>query len=193
MSHSANLTRPLLPSPGMSVIVLLWALAIAACTADTVEGPAITYEQTSGNVRCVLMSVAQTMVFANNPSHAAADGDTTGVPCFTVTYLIEYLGDKPFRGTALRKLQVSAPGKSLPLLDNRRGSYHKAFDYENFPQFLDFPKPRVANPARALIFQHVEFAALPNLRPFDLTIAAGFDDDISEFKFGPLRLEGSYR
>jgi hypothetical protein len=177
----------------MSVAVLLGALAIAGCTADTIEGPAVTCEQTRGNVRCVLMSVGQTTVFANNPSQAAAGGHKNGVPCFTATYLIEYLGDKPFREAALRKFQVSAAGKSLPLLDNRRGSYHKAFTYENFPQFLDFPKPGVANPARALIFQHVEFDALPNLRPFDLAIAAGFDDDVPEFKFGPLRLQGGDR
>ena len=135
------------------------------------------------------MSVGQTTVFGNDNTNEPKHSRKSGVPCFTVTYLLEFLGDKPFHGTELKKFEVSSAGKPLQLLNEQHGSYQKSFDYDFFTHFLDFTKPKVTNSKRAIIFQHVEFGALPALQPFDLLVQAGFDDDIQEFKFSSIHLQ----
>jgi len=135
----------------------------------------------------VLMSVGQTMVFLNSPTQPDPQSKRP-VACFTVTYLLELLGDQPFKTTQLAGLEVSVGGKPLEPVTFQHGNYHKTFDYKSYPDFLDFTKPKVTNSSRALIFQDATFAAVPNLEPFDLVIRAGFDEEIQEFKFSSISL-----
>jgi hypothetical protein len=122
-------------------------------------------------------------VFPNSNPDEPLHGPKSGVPCLTITYLLERLGDESFRGPVLQKVELSAGGKPIKFVNSRSGTYVKNFGYNVFPAFLDFTKPAVANPTRAVIVQHVEFAALPNLKPLDVLIAAGFDGDVQTFRF----------
>src|SRR5438067_974311 len=80
------------------------------------EGRHFPADITKGNIRCVLMSVGQTTVFPNEKDQARTppwrDG-AAGVRCFTVTFLVEGLGDAPNEPRALRKLEVTAAGKPV--------------------------------------------------------------------------------
>ena len=160
--------------------------AIAAPANDPGKSP---QDRVHGNVRCVLMSVGQTTAFPHNNSNEPPYRAAEGVPCLTITFLIERLGDAPFGGSALKQIEVSSGGKPLKLLRSGVGTYTKTFEYQRFPDFISFTKPAVAEPTRAIIIQHVEFAALPNLNPIDVTIQDGFDDDAPVFKFPSLKLQ----
>ena len=163
---------------------------LLASTALSANGPAFPRDQTQGKVRCVLMSVGQITVFPNGNADEPTHGDRQGVPCLTITYLIERLGDEPFRDIALQEVEISSGGKPLKLLvPSQSGMYTKTFDYSVYHSFLDFTKPSVSDPTRAVIVQHVKFAAVPNLRPFDLLITAGFDKDVSAFRFSSEKLQ----
>jgi hypothetical protein len=142
---------------------------------------------TRGNVRVVLMSVSQTTVFPNaadkgNPHH----GTNESVPCFTVTLLVEALGDKPFQTTSALRVQALSGGK--PLITSH-GSYQQEFNYGAFQDFLDFNKPKVSNPKRAFIRRYVDFGAVSNLDAFDVVIEVGFDRDIPRFEFKGVSLK----
>lgn len=169
-----------------SVILLILIPLFGICRAAG-EQPAIPAEIVRGNVRMVLISVGQTMVFLNSPTQPNPKSKQP-VPCFTVTYLLELLGDRPFERTQLAALEISAAGKPFEPVTFRHGNYHKTFDYKSYPDFLDFTKPKVTNASRALIFQDVTFSAIPSLEPFDLLIRAGFDEEIQEFKFNSISL-----
>jgi hypothetical protein len=147
---------------------------------------------THGNIRCVLMSVGQTTVFPNEQDKSqlpkapgGRDGEL-GVRCFTVTFLVEKLGDAPFESHALKNLQVFSSGKPLPLVG---GTYLQAFGYENLQIFLDFSKPKVSSPKRAVIRRYVWFGAVPDLEALSLIIETGFDKDIETFQFDSIRLK----
>ena len=137
------------------------------------------------------MSVSQTTVFPNTADNAkpVPHGRTNdGVPCFTVTVLVEALGDKPFETTSAISVQLLSAGKPLSLA-NSRGEYKQAFDYSAFQGFLDFTKPKVSNPRRASIQRYVDFGAVSDLEPLDLLIKAGFDKDIQTFEFNSISLK----
>jgi len=145
---------------------------------------------TQGNIRCVLMSVGQTTVYpieqdASQKAQAWLDGKQ-GVPCFTVTYLVEGLGDTPLGSGAAGNVEVLVGGKPLHGI---RNSYVKAFDYNVFQAFLDFSKPKVSNPKRARIVQMVLFGAVTNTQPLNLSIETGFAKDIQKFQFDSIRLQ----
>jgi hypothetical protein len=157
--------------------------------ARAAEATAASRDLTRGNVRAVLMSVSQTTVFPN----AADKGNThrgtnDSVPCFTVTVLVEALGNKPFQRTS--GLQVRAVSGGKPLIVSQ-SSYQHDFDYHAFQEFLDFTRPKVSNPKRAFIRRHVEFGAVSNLDPFDLVIETGFDQDVQKFEFKGVSLKGA--
>jgi hypothetical protein len=146
------------------------------------ERPPVPAEIIRGNVRMVLMSVGQTTVFLNSPTQPDPKSKQA-VPCFTVTYLIEFLGDHPFKKSQVGPLEVTSGGKPFEPVNFQHGNYQKTFDYKVYPDFLDFTKPKVTDMSRALIIQNVTFAGIPSLRPFDLRIRAGFDEEIQDFKF----------
>jgi len=172
------------------VIALLPFLLIEAALAADPE--ASSRDITHGNVRVVLMDVSQTTVFPNaadkakGAPHGAAHDS---VPCFTVTVLVEALGNKAFKRTAPLDVQVLRAGQRLSLVGSRMASYHQDFDYHVFQGFLDFTKPKATNPKRALIRRYVDFGAIPNLEPFDLVIKVGFDEDIQKFEFNSISLQ----
>ncbi len=92
-----------------------------------------------GNVRCVLMSVGQMTVFPDKDDHnqrqTAWDDSAKGVPCFTVTYLVEQVGDAPSARFVGGSVELSAGGKPVRI---GGGGYQKCFDYGTFQSFLDF-------------------------------------------------------
>ncbi|HEY3857858.1 MAG TPA: hypothetical protein VGO67_26025 [Verrucomicrobiae bacterium] len=145
---------------------------------------------TNGNVRCVLMSVGQTTVFPNkeyaNPLRSAWGDKAKGMPCFTITYLVEEFGEAPPRTFSGGNVEVLSGGKPLRV---GGGTYQKCFGYEAFQSFLDFGKPAVSDPKRAYIMQAVSFGALPNLQPLTLNIEAGFGKDTEKFQFDSIRLQ----
>jgi hypothetical protein len=151
---------------------------------------------TRSDVRLVLMSVGQTTVYPSEADKAKAGAGTEpwrpgrdGVPCFTVTFLVEALGDRPFARKAAVDLKLLVDGKPLELVNDPHGIYQQWFDYPVFQDFLDFRKPEVTDPARAFIMRYARFGAVPDLRPFILVINAGFDDNVQEFRFDSIRLQ----
>lgn len=170
-----------------SFVIALLAFVIEAALAADPE--ASSRDITHGNVRAVLMSVSQTAVFPNAADKANPHrGTNDSVLCFTVTVLVEALGDKPFKRTSSMDVQVLSAGQPLSMA-NWRGAYHQDFDYHVFQDFLDFTKPKVSNPKRAFIRRYVRFAAVPNLQPLDLVIKTGFDEDIQKFEFNSISLK----
>ena len=167
---------------GLSAISSLCALA-----GDTGAFPA---DITQGDIRCVLMSVGQTTVFPDKDAHnqklTAWHDSTKGVPCFTVTYLVEQLGDTPQAQFVGGSVELSSDGKPLHV---EGGGYQKCFDYGAFQSFLDFGKPKVSNPKRAVIMQTVSFGAVSASQPLSLTIEAGFGKDIQKFQFDSIRFQ----
>jgi hypothetical protein len=160
-------------------------------SAQSVDLRAFPTDITQGNIRLVLMSVGQITVFPNDKDNAVKaptyGGGKQGVPCFTVTFLVESLGDGPIRNTAFGPIEILSAGKPLQLASKRE--YSQSFDYNEFQEFLDFTKPKVTNPKRAFIRRHVEFRAVPNFQPFTLEIQAGFNKDLKKFKFESVRLQ----
>jgi len=136
------------------------------------------------------MSVGQTTVFPNEKDHARnppwRNGEQ-GVRCFTVTFLVEGLGDAPNEPRTLRKFEVLSAGKPLRFADE--SDYQQWFDYRAFQDFLDFSKPKVSDPKRAGIMRFVRFGAVPNLEPLSLVIETGFAQDIQKFRFDSIRLK----
>ncbi len=145
---------------------------------------------TQEDIRCVLMSVGQTTVFPDKDDHnqklTAWHDSTKGVPCFTVTYLVEQLGDAPQAQFVGGSIELSSDGKPLHV---EGGGYQKCFDYEVFQSFLDFGKPKVSNPKRAVIMQTVSFGAVSCNQPLSLTIEAGFGKDTRKFQFDSIRFQ----
>jgi len=152
------------------------------------EQPPVPAEMVRGHVRMVLMSVGQTTVFLNSPTQPDPKSKRA-VPCFTVTYLLEFLGDRPFKTTQAGQIEITSGGKPFEPVNFQHGNYQKSFDYRVYPDFLDFTKPKVADASRAIIFQNVTFAAIPSLQPFDLRIRAGFDEEMQDFKFTSISLK----
>ena len=161
------------------------------------EAPVFHADVTQGNVRVVLMNVGQTTVFPNAKDNAGKappwherEGKQ-GVPCFTITFLMEALGDTPLDAKLSGNIKLSSAGKPLELERVNKdhfGAYQQWFDYGVFQDFLDFTKPEVANPKRAFIMRYVRFGAVPNLQPLSLEIETGFNKDIKTFRFDPIRL-----
>jgi len=174
--------------PAIFSLIIIFGMSVFAA-----EPPVFPADVTSGEVRLVLMSVGQTTVFANEKDYARGPGSwrekKDGVPCFTVTFLLELLGDKPYEPKTLGNIEVLAGGKAVRLVNDQKGSYQQWFDYQVFQDFLDFSKPKVSDPSRAFIMRHVEFAALPNLQPISLVIEAGFGKDVKKFRFDSVRLQ----
>jgi hypothetical protein len=145
---------------------------------------------TRGNIRCVLMNVGQTTVFPNEKDNAQMEppwrDGKQGVRCFVITFLIEALGDAPSEPHSLKNLEVLSGGK---LLRFDGGGVQSWFDYKAFHGFLDFNKPKVSNPKRAVVMQYVQYGSLPNLHPLSLVIEAGFAKEIQKFQFDPIRLQ----
>ena len=153
------------------------------------EPRAFPADLTHGNIRCVLMSVGQTTVFPNEKDNAQKappwrDGKQ-GVPCFTVTFLIEALGDAPSEPITLKNLEVLSAGKPLRF---DGGQYHQGFDYHVFQDFLDFSKPKVSDQKQAHIMRFVQFGAVSNLQPLSLVIETGFGEDLQKFQFDSIQL-----
>jgi hypothetical protein len=97
---------------------------------------------THGNIRCVLMSVGQTTVFPNETDRGQRARETPsghngklGVPCFTVTFLIEALGDAPSEPHTLKNLEVLSDGKSLRIA---AGEHQQWFDCAEYQQWFDY-------------------------------------------------------
>jgi len=175
-----------------SLRALLLTILIIICTLHAFAGELAAFpaDLTRGDIRCVLMSVSQTTIFPNKEERdlkqKAWSGMTNGVPCFTVTYLVEQLGDAPSAPFFGGGIELMCHGRPLRLGSD---GYQKCFDYGVFQSFLDFGKPKVANPNRAVIIQSVSFGAVPNLPPLDLTITAGFGKDLQQFRFESIRLQ----
>lgn len=173
-------------------ITFLAVSLIALAGMRALAGESRTYpaDITHGNVRCVLMSVGQTTVFPHKDDHnqrqTAWNDNIKGVPCFTVTYLVEQIGDAPSAQFVGGGVELAAGGKQLRV---GGGGYQKCFDYATFQSFLDFGKPNVSNPKRAVIMQTVSFGAVPERQPLSLTIAAGFGQDVQKFQFDSLRFQ----
>ena len=174
-----------------NLLIQLTSIAslLAATGASGADAAGIPRDQVQGKVRCVLMSVGQTTVFPNDNPVEPFPGLKSGVPCLTITYLVERLGDEPFQAVAVQKVEMLSGGKPIKLVNSRSGTCVKNFDYRVFPPFLDFTKPKVADPTRAVVVQYVEFAALPNLKPVDVVITAGFDTDLQTFRFSSVGLQ----
>lgn len=137
-----------------------------------------------GQVRLVLMSVGQTTVFPDDaPEQPERNDQGAGVPGFTVTYLLERLGTEPYQKSVSGGVKLLAAGKELPWQDDRHSIHTKSFDYASAPAFLDFGKPKVSDPKRAIIVQYVCLCAAPAVPSYDLQITAGYDDDVQEFTF----------
>jgi hypothetical protein len=180
-----------LPSNAMKRLPAIIVLTLGSIFASHVSAsaqPAVPAEMVRGHVRMVLMSVGQTTVFLNSPTQPDPKSKHA-VPCFTLTYLLEFLGDKPFKTTQSGQIEITSGGKPFEPVNFQHGNYQKSFDYRVYPDFLDFTKPKVTNASRAIIFQNVTFAAIPSLEPFDLLIRAGFDDEIQDFKFNSISLK----
>jgi hypothetical protein len=167
----------------IAITTLLGSMAIAA---DEAASPS---EIIRGDVRFVLMSVGQTTIFANgNPDEPKLD-TRHPVNCFVFTYLVEQLGDQPLRPTGFHGYEISTEDKPLALLRDQHIHYHKEFDYEFFPDFLNLTKPKVSNPKRAKIYQHAEFGTVPGGEPFDLLVRLKPGDNLQEFKCRSIRLQ----
>jgi hypothetical protein len=163
-------------------ILLAGFLFVDAAFAAATSSPR---DITNGDVRVVLMSVSQTMVFPNpvdNVRQTPRGHGQESIPCFTITVLVEALGDKPFSATRSLNVQIFSAGKQLTWT-NSPGVYHQAFGYDAFQDFLDFTRPKVSNPKRAFIMRYAEFGAVPITQPLDLVIKTGFDENIQEFQF----------
>jgi len=165
-------------------------MAILGGRALAGESPTFPADITHGDIRCVLMSVGQTTVFPDKDDHnqrlTAWHDSTKGVPCFTVTYLVEQLGDGPRAQFVGGSVELSSDGKPLRV---EGGGYQKCFDYGAFQSFLDFGKPKVSNPKRAVIMQTVSFGAVSDRQPLSLTIEAGFGHDTQKFHFDSIRFQ----
>lgn len=154
--------------------------------------PAPSTDVTRGAVRLVLMSVGKTMVFPSETNAAGArfgfrqEGEP-GVACLTVTFLLELLGDRPFHRKSAR-VAVLADGQPIRFLNDQHSTYQQWFDYPAYHEFLDIPKPAVTSPQRAFILRHARFGELPDRQLLTLRIEAGFDDDLQEYIFEPVRL-----
>jgi len=163
-------------------------IIICALLASAGELAAFPADLTRGDIRCVLMSVSQTTIFPNKEDRDLKQktwgGTTNGVPCFTVTYLVEQLGDVPSAPFFGGGIELICHGSPLRLGSD---GYQKCFDYGVFQSFLDFGKPKVANPNRAVIMQSVSFGSVPDLQPMSLTITAGFGKDLQQFRFESIR------
>jgi len=160
---------------------------LRALAGDTGAFPA---DITQGGIRCVMMSVGQTTVFPNKEDHNQRKivwGDNAkGVPCFTVTYLVEQLGDAPLAQFVGGSVEFMSDGKPLRVGGS---GYQKCFAYGAFQSFLDFGKPKVSDPKRAVIMQTVTFGTVHNLQSLSLTIEAGFGKDIQKFQFDSIRFQ----
>jgi hypothetical protein len=165
-------------------------MAIAGVRALAGESRTFPSDITHGNIRCVLMSVGQTTVFPDKDDHSqrltAWHDSAKGVPCFTVTYMVEQLGDAPQAQFVGGSVGLSSDGKPIHV---EGGGYQKCFDYGVFQSFLDFGKPKVSNPKRAVIMQTVSFGAVSSSQPLSLTIEAGFGQDIQKFRFDTIRFQ----
>jgi len=185
-------SRGAIASLGAIFLALHQGLAAPPNPAVTTAGRAFPADVTRGNIRCVLMSIGQTTVFPSDPdNHQYLQGQVwhdamLGVPCFTVTVLVEALGDAPYETQALKRLEVHSSGRQLPLSG---GTHIESSCYEAFPHFLDFSKPKVSNPKRAVIQRFVWFGSVPDLEPLDLKLEVGFDQNIEAFEFAAIRLK----
>lgn len=166
------------------------SFSVSAFAAERLAFPS---DLTQGNVRLVLMSVAQATVFPNEKDTAKKgqpwQNAKKGVPCFTVTFLVELLGHKPYEPKTIQDVRVLVTDKPLRLVNGQQGVYQQWFDYGVFQDFLEFTKPQVTDAKRAFIMRYVRFGAIPNLQPFSLVIDAGFGDDIKTFRFDSIRLQ----
>ena len=173
-------------------VVLLFAVGAVAFHAVAAGPLNSRWDVTHGDIRVVLMSVGQSTVLPNEKDHARhpepLSGRKEAVPCFTVTALVEALGDKPLTPVHSLEVQIFSGGKPLALA-NLRGAYRQTFDYHVFQDFLDFSKPEVTNPKRAFVLRYVDFGALPKLQPVTLKIKAGFGNTTETFEFNSVPLQ----
>ena len=172
-------------------LLIATAILLVVGCARAADQPSFPADITHGNIRCVLMSVGQTTVFLNENDNAQKapgwrDGKQ-GVRCFTITFLVESLGDAPFEALTLKNLEFSSGVKRLRLAGV--GGVQSWFDYNGFKTFAEFSKPKVSNPKRAVIMQYVQYGAVPNLEPLSLVFETGFAKDIQKFQFDAIRLQ----
>src|SRR4051794_26992747 len=85
------------------------------------DQPPVPAEMVRGNVRMVLMSVGQTTVFLNSPTQPDPKSKRA-VPCFTITYLLELLGDKPFKTTQSGQIEITSGGKPFEPVNFQHGN-----------------------------------------------------------------------
>ncbi len=172
------------------IFLIVSLVAIVSTRVSAAESRTFPADITNGNVRCVLISVGQTMVFPDkgdpNPRLTSWHDGSNGVPCFTVTYLVEQLGDAPSAQFVGGSVELSVGGKPVRI---GGGGYQKCFDYEAFQSFLDFERPKVSSPKRAVIMQTVSFGVLSDRQPVSLTIKAGFGKDTQKFQFDSIRFQ----
>ena len=185
-------TRSAIVSLSALFLGLNLGLAAPPSTLGSTEQRVFPADLAHGKIRCVLMSVGQTTVFpidTDNHQYLQAqvwrDGKL-GVPCLTITFLVEALGGAPYDTQALKKLEVYSSGRLLPLAG---GTHLESFGYEAFPPFLGFSKPKVSDPKRAVIRRFVWFGSIPDLEPLSLNLQVGFDQNIEAFEFAGIRLK----
>jgi hypothetical protein len=173
-----------------SLLVIATAVLLVVGCARAADQSPFPADITHGNIRCVLMSVGQTTVFPNEMDNAQKAppwrDSKQGVRCFSITFLVEALGDAPFEPHTLKNLEFSSGGKPLRL---DGGVVESWFDYSFFKHLPDFSKPKVSNPKRAVIMQYVQYGAVPNLQPLSLVFETGFAKDIQKFQFDGIRLQ----
>ena len=180
-----------------SLKLLLCSLTISlGLCALAATSPPFLANITRGKVRVVLMSVSQTTVFPNEqddqdePIRPHPWGDAKqGLPCFTVTFLIESLGDGPLGAFLVKDLAVSSASKPTQTFTNLHGAYQQSFNYGAFQDFHHFSKPKVSNRERAIIMRYTQFGTVPNRQPINVQIDTGFGDEIHKFKFDSIRLQ----
>jgi hypothetical protein len=179
--------------PIASIVVLL-AISCARAADDALFPADITH----GNIRCVLMSVGQTTVFSSSETLQGIAGGPDGkqgVPCLTVTLLMESFGDAPTEPSTLKSVEILSAGKpvrierALTKPYSQMSSSQKWFSYDFFQSFLDFGKPKVTNPKRAVIVQFSEFGSVSRQQGLSLVIEGGFDQDIQKFEFDSIQIQ----
>jgi hypothetical protein len=177
-----------------TLLMAATAVFLAVGCVFAADQPSFPADITHGNIRCVLMSVGQTRVFPNDQDRAkeipARPGGSQGVPCFTVTFLMESLADAPKDAPnellTLKGLTVLSEGKPIHI---GGGEYQQWIDYDAFRIFLDFSKPKVTNPKRAVIMRFVRFGFISNPQPLSLVIETGFGKDIQRFQFDSIHIQ----
>jgi hypothetical protein len=173
------------------IFTLFGLIAIASPNLLSDEPHHFPADVTHGNIRCVLLSVGQSIVFPNKQDTTIkgrtwSDGGC-GVKCLTVTYLVECIDTNPPRQFYAGNLEFLTANK--PLKIEGHGSYRKVFAYKAFQNFLDFTLPKVSDPQRAIIMQDVRFGVIPDPQPFDIVIEAGFGTEVERFSFNSIRLQ----